>query len=69
MNSWIVLKDGTGERRDFKTDASLRRYCMSKGALEGWRKIYDKSSPHFGLFTCVYSLDDIYSNVVLEVEE
>lgn len=54
MNSWVVYSDYESEHMDFKTDASLRRYCMQKKAKMGWRKLHDKDSPYTGMYVCVY---------------
>jgi len=64
MNSWIIYKDKKDERLDFSTDASLRRYCMSKGALQGWRKL--DSGTHKGFLTCVYPTESMFSNLRIE---
>tara|TARA_R100000654_G_scaffold74301_2_gene108363 strand:+ start:16 stop:258 length:243 start_codon:yes stop_codon:yes gene_type:complete len=68
MNSWIIYDDYTAERMDFKTDASLRRYCMQKKARMGWRKI--ESGEHKGFLAPVYPAQHrLRGNLVLEDDE
>jgi len=64
MNSWIIYDDYKSERMDFKTDASLRRYCRQKKAKMGWRKL--ESGEHNGFLVCVYPLDSKFGNLVIE---
>jgi len=40
-NNWVLYTDRKAEEMDFKTDASLRRYCRRKGARSGWRYVED----------------------------
>ena len=56
MNSWIIYDDFKSEQMDFRTDASLRRYCRQKKAKMGWRKLDDKDSPYTGMLVCGYPL-------------
>jgi len=64
MNSWIIYYDDDSKRMDFKTDASLRRYCMQTGARQGWRQL--ESGEHKGFLVCVYPLDSKFGNLVIE---
>jgi hypothetical protein len=56
-NAYIIHADDTGEMKYFPTDASLRRYCMSKRAWSGFRLVDDTGHYAHGMYMRVYQRD------------
>ena len=53
-NTWVFLKNDM-EHMSFSTDASIRRYCKTKGAKSGWRFVKEEGHWAGGSYVCVYN--------------
>ena len=53
-NTWIVFKNDM-KQMSFPTDASIRRYCRTKGAKSGWRFVEEEGHWAGGSYVCVYN--------------